>query len=152
MFVIGITSAERGQKHKLKSIGKNDQYAACVPTHPDRARSCQYWTISCACGSTENAPRNLSCWLKLRTRPMCGFVTALSQVIIGSSSSARRKQIKLGWPNSLSKLGFNVNRQRQKQACQRPLTLFLPTLRDLMPKTGHFQIQQAFLRGWGRLS
>src|SRR5262249_23261972 len=118
IFVIGITSAKRGQKHKSQSVRKNGQYALRSDISR-RARSCQYWTISCACGSTENAPPNLTCWLKLRIRPMCGFVTALSQVIIGSSSSARRKQIKLEWPNSLSELGFSVNRQRQKQACQR---------------------------------
>src|SRR5262249_24754643 len=67
------------------------------PIHlPDCCRDlpCPYWTVLCACGSTENAPRNLSCWLKLRTRPKCGFVAALSQVIIGSSSSARRKPTK----------------------------------------------------------
>ena len=33
------------------------------------------------------------------------------------------KPTKLGWLNSLSEQGSSVNRQRQKQACQRQVTL-----------------------------
>lgn len=46
-----------------------------------RDLSCQYLTILRGCDSTEDALLNLSCWLKPRTRAMCGFAIGSSRAI-----------------------------------------------------------------------